>query len=780
MLISCNKLKTHIKNSDKIDFIKIWDKFSIRTAEVEDVIIKGGIDDLKDVVIAQIIEHKIHPKKDKYHLLKVTDGKNEYDVLCGAPNCKKGMKVVYVKPGGKISGFTITEKTIAGFNSQGMCCSLNELGLGEDHEGIIELPSDAPIGVDIRKYWPAIEDIIVEIDNKSLTNRPDLWGHYGIAREIAAITGNELLSLDLAELKNDQHDIKINIENKDLCHRFSALKIDNVTKKTSPIDMQILLHYTGIRSINLLVDLSNYIMLELGQPNHAYDANKVDEINVGLAKENDTFITLDNVERKLSNETLMIKNKDEYIGIAGIMGGLKSEIENDTTTLLLEAASFDSTNVRKSANYLGLRTEASTRFEKALDPNMTNIAIKRFVKILKDIDENIEVVSNLTDNYPKELKEKTIILSKDKLTKYLSFKLEDKDVIQILESIDFKVKVLKDSYEIIVPTFRATKDISIEEDVIEEIIRLYGFENIEIKPLKLELSFVEHENIIDNEYALKRFIATKFNFSEVHSYLWYKTSFLNELMIKKEGIKLKEKVADNILRDDLNLTLLEITVENLKNQNDCRIFEIGTVIKNNRNNRILSVLISDDLDKLSDGYQLLKDITFNIYKTFKNIEIEFIKSSSNDYYQNDLTYNINYGESVLGQIKVFDPKITNKISRKKFFAVLEIDFDTYMTINKEDTRYQDISKYPSVTLDYTIITNNNYKYQDLNNILKDFKSEIIKSYKLIDIYENKEEKRFTIRYTVNAMEKTLTQKELQDFQDRFIKYIKDNNLSIVE
>lgn len=780
MLISCNKLKKHIKNADIINFLDIWDKFSIRTAEVEEVIIKGSKEDLKDVVVAKIIEHKVHPKKDQYHLLKVSDGKKEYDVLCGAPNCKLGMKVAYVKPGGRVSGFDISEKEIAGFKSQGMCCSVNELGIGDNHDGILELPADAPLGVDITEYYPEIKDIIVEIDNKSLTNRPDLWGHYGIAREIAAITGNELLPLDIEKITNDKKDIKIKIEDKNLCSRFSALKVNNVTKKESPIEMQIFLHYTGVRSINLLVDISNYIMLELGQPNHAYDANKVTEINVGLAKDNDTFVTLDNIERNLTSDTLMIKNNEEYIGIAGIMGGLKSEVEDNTTSVLIEAASFDSTNIRKTATNLGLRTEASTRFEKSLDPNMTKLAIKRFVKLLRDIDKDIKIASNLTDNYPNELKEKEIILHKEKLNRYLSFEIKDETIKNILESLGFKSKSNKSDYKITVPTFRATKDIEIEEDIIEEITRMYGFENIEIKPLKLELTFTELENIIDNEYTLKRLLATKYNLSEVHTYLWYKTHFLNELNISKENISLVDKSTDNILRDDLNLTLLEVAKENLKHINSVSIFEIGTVIKNNENKRMLSILIADEQSKTASNYQILKNIAVNIFKTFKNIEINFEKSKSEKYYNKDLTYNIVHNKNVLGQIKVFENNIGNIISKKKSFVVLEIDFDQYMSLEKKLKLFKTISKYPAVTLDYTIITSNDKKYYELDKILKEFRSEIIQTYELIDTYETKDEKRYTIRYVVSAMDKTLNQKDLTDFKDSFINHIKNNKLTIVE
>ena len=249
--------------------------------------------------------------------------------------------------------------------------------------------SDTHLGVSIKEILP-VNDIIVEIDNKSLTNRPDLWGHYGIAREISAITGHDLLPLEILEPEKINEDLKIEILNPELSSRYTSIKLDNITNHKTPLWMQIFLYYAGMKSISLLVDITNYVMLELGQPMHAFDSRKVKNIEVGLAKENDKYITLDNVERTLSKEDLMIKNGGEYFGLAGVMGGLDSEIVEDTSSIILESASFNAYSIRKTATRHGLRTEASTRFEKSLDPNLTIIAAKRFYKLIKD--ENPDLI----------------------------------------------------------------------------------------------------------------------------------------------------------------------------------------------------------------------------------------------------------------------------------------------------------------------------------------------------------------------------------------------------
>ena len=410
MKISCNILKKHIKNSEDIDFLKIWDKFTIRTAEVEGVEVKGK--DIDGVVTAKILEVADHPKSTKLHILKVDDGKEIKQIVCGAPNVKVGLISALIEVGGHLGDIEIGVRPLVGVDSYGMMCSAKELGISDDHTGIIELPEDTPIGINIKELMP-IDDIIVEIDNKSLTHRPDLWGHYGIAREIAAITNHELLPLDLYTENPNVKDLDIKINNPELCYRYIGTKMENITNNVTPLWMQVFLYYAGMRSINLLVDLTNYIMLELGQPMHAFDARVVKNIEVGLANNGDKYTTLDGTERNLTNEDLMIKNGGKYFAIAGVMGGLDSEIVNDTTSIVLESATFNAYTVRKTALSIGLRTEASARYEKSLDPNLAMLAARRFIKLLKDENKDLTFASNITDVYPQKKEENHNEINKD-------------------------------------------------------------------------------------------------------------------------------------------------------------------------------------------------------------------------------------------------------------------------------------------------------------------------------------------------------------------------------
>ena len=775
MLISCNKLKTYIKDSEKIDWLKVWDKFTIRTAEVENV--KEVGDKFDGVVIAQIVECIPHPDSDHMHILKVNYGASEpIQVVCGAYNVRVGLKTAYIKVGGHIDGIEIKSKPLRGILSNGMCCSMRELGIGDDHDGIIELPDDVVVGTDIKDYLP-VKDIIVEIDNKSLTNRPDLWGHYGIAREIATITHTEMLPLEMEEIKNDKEDLDIKINNPELCYRYTGLKIDNIKNNKSPLELQIFLYYTGMRSISLIVDLTNYLMLELGQPMHAFDSRVVKNIEVGLANNKDLFTTLDGVERKLSSENLMIKNNNEYFAIAGVMGGKNSEILSDTTSIFLESATFNAGSVRKTANFLGLRTDASARYEKSLDPNMTDKAIKRLVYLLRKENPDMQIASNLTDVYPNVLNEVNITLHKDLLSKYMGTTLSDESVINTLESLGFKVENTDYSYEVVVPTFRHSKDINIEEDLIEEIARIYGLENFTPKPLKLDLTITEHETTFNEEYEVKSLLATKYDMNEVNSYIWYDTNTLQTLGIKKDGVKLLGKSDNNILRDDLSFSLLNIVEENFKNFSEFSIFEIGTIIESNQNKRVLSIILCGKEKELEQLYNKAKTVTSYIFKALKHKEITLSNNvNEKEYYDKNLGKIINVDDTKIGTINVLDKIYTNKLSKKKAIVCIDIDFDKYAKLEKDIILEKVVSKYPSVELDYTIIMPTDKKYEDLKEVLKEFKSKLIERNELVSIYENK----YTIKYVLGSPYKTLEQKDLQTFKERFIAHLKENGYSINE
>ena len=376
MFLSMNWISDFVDLSG-LDKLKLINQFSLSTAEVEnDIYFKGS--DLSGVVVAEIKSVENHPDSKKLHLLKVDAGEAELtDVVCGAPNVRVGMKTAFAKVGAKIGEIEIAPRKLAGYLSNGMCCSEKEIGISDDNSGIMEITDDIPNGTDLKSVY-AIDDIIFEVDNKSLTNRPDLWGHYGIAREFAALSGRPLKNIGGVDLSKYDSLPKVDMKIEDsLCQRYSCLQIENIKRTVSPVDMRIRLYYCGMRAINFLADLTNYLMLEMGQPMHAFDSRKVEKIRIKRFDTPFTFQTLDGVERNIDENTLMICNDNTPVAIAGIMGGLDSEIVDDTTTLTLESATFNAASVRKSTVRLAHRTDASMRYEKCLDPEMTVTAIAR-------------------------------------------------------------------------------------------------------------------------------------------------------------------------------------------------------------------------------------------------------------------------------------------------------------------------------------------------------------------------------------------------------------------
>ena len=455
MFVSMNWIKEYVDLSNE-NIEELIHRFTLSTAEVEDIIYKGS--DIRGVIIAEIKEVENHPNSKKLHLLKVDTGSEILDIVCGAPNVEVGQRVALATVGGRVCGGEIGKATIAGYDSYGMCCGADELGLGEGHTCLMPIDVDAPLGTDIKDIYP-IDDIIFEVDNKSLTNRPDLWGHYGIAREFAALTGKELKPLDLSEIiYSGDKTIPVSTTREDLLYRYSCLEMSGISKNRSPLAMQIRLFYCGMRGINLLADLSNYIMLELGQPTHAFDATKIDAIRVGTPDEAFTFKTLDEADREITENTLMIYNNDTPVAIAGIMGGLDSEIIDETSSVVLESANFDGVCVRKSSSRLGLRTDASMRYEKILDPELTLIAIKRFIKLLTTVDEGAYVSSKLSDLCVQKYPEITLSFDKKYVDRYTGIDISEERIVSTLTLLGFGVKLDNGVFTVTVPSWRATKE----------------------------------------------------------------------------------------------------------------------------------------------------------------------------------------------------------------------------------------------------------------------------------------------------------------------------------
>lgn len=792
MFISINWIRDFV-NLDGIDIKDLIYKFTMSTAEVEGIIEYGK--NTRDVVVAKVLSVENVENSKKLHKLVVDIGDKKVNCICGAPNVKEGIKVAFAKEGSLVNGLSITKTTIAGHESSGMCLSEKELGISDDNSGIMVLNDKYNIGEDIKNIIP-IDDIIYEIDNKSLTNRPDLWGHYGIAREIAAITNRKLKPLEVENLDkyNDLKKLDINIEDRNLCYRYTGLTIDNVNKKTSSYKMKTRLTYCGLRPISLLVDMTNYIMLELGQPMHAFDKEFIKKINVKTLKNDEEFVTLDGNKRNLKQGTLMIYNENKPVAIAGVMGGENTQITDATTSLFLESANFNAVSVRKTASAIALRTDASARYEKTLDPELTKLAIERFVKVLKDEDDDIKVSSSLSDVYVNKYPVITIDISREYINKKIGVNFSDEMIEKVLTSLYFKIIENKNgNFKIEVPSFRATKDVSGKADIIEEISRIYGYDNIVPQTNLWKVEPVKEDSLRELEYNIKTLLAQKYGMSEVHSYVWYDTKLNSELGIEvHDNLKIVNGLSklDSTLRYNMVPTMLYAIYKNIKNFDEIGVFEIGRTFdykekgKDCVENKVLGIGKSS-ISKTEEELMFeVKSMIENISNINKHVSLSYVCNSKFDdnFIHPVNSYEVKYGDECLGYISVLNPRIKDAINKKSNIVVAQINIDMLDKIKYLDIQYEEISKYQTVDFDLSIIVDKNVSYFEIEKVIKDANMQYLKLYSLIDVYENeeklKDKKNITIRFNIGSSDKTLTKEEIDEERIKLITNLGKYNMNI--
>lgn len=792
MYISINWIKDFV-NLDGIDIDSLIYKFTMSTAEVEKTE-KYGFDTC-GVVVGEINSIEKIENSNKLHKVLVNIGNEKVTSICGANNIKVGDKIPFAKAGSKVKGVEIKKSLVDNLESNGVCLSEKELGISLDHKGVMILDENEEVGRDIKEIMP-LEDIVFEVDNKSITNRPDLWGHYGIAREIAAITKRELKPLDIDDLEvyNKLPKLDISVDNEDECYRYTGITVENITKKVSSYAMKIRLFYTGSRSINLLADITNYVMLELGQPMHAFDKKYIDGIAVkSLDKELD-FTTLDNVVRKLPKGTLMIRNKNEAVAIAGIMGGLKSQITDETNSLFLESATFDSTLIRKTALKISHRTDASARYEKALDPELAKLATARFIKILKENDSNVKITSSFTDVYLKKYPKIIINIDKAFFDRYIGIDIPLDNIVETLTNLKFVVNIDGDNLEVEVPSFRATKDISNKADLVEEVSRIYGYDNIVPKSNLWKVEPVREDEIRKMEYGIKEMLALKYGLSEIHSYVWYSEEQNKLLDIDvKDNLKIVNGLnkADSTLRRNMAPTMLYYINSNLKLMPECNIFEIGRTFDYNFDNKdcienkVIGIGLSSTKKSNEELLYNAKSIVESIFSIYKNLDVKYIQTDLSKEYSwaNRInSFSIKVGDYNCGYISQIHPKIVDNINKKASIVIIELVIDNISKIQKKNVSYNRVTKYQTVNFDLSILVDDNIKYEEIEDVIKESNLVYLLGYRLISIYKDEEKlqgkKSVTIRFNIGSHEKTLLKEEIDGQMNILIDNFKNKGMNI--
>ncbi len=784
MLLSMNWISDFVDLTG-LDQLKLISQFSLSTAEVEnEIFFKGS--DISGIVVAEIMSVEDHPESKKLHLLKVDAGDGALtDVVCGAPNVRVGMKTAFAKIGAQIGEITIAPRALAGYTSYGMCCSEQELGISEEHAGIMEIPASYANGTDVKKIYD-IDDIVFEVDNKSLTNRPDLWGHYGIAREFAVLADRPLKPLDVVDLEQYKNLPAIDMKIEDsLCQRYSCLQVENITENVSPVNMRIRLYYCGMRGINLLADLTNYLMLEMGQPMHAFDSRKVENLRIKRFADPFTFKTLDGVDRAIDENTLMICNGDTPVAIAGIMGGLDSEIVADTTKLTLESATFNAVSIRKSTARLGHRTDASMRYEKSLDPEMTVPAIARFLKLLTDVDGGVKVISCLTDEYAS--KYDTIKLSFDKhfVDRYTGIEIVNAFIVKTLRSLGFEVENSGDNFNVVVPSWRATKDVTIKADIIEEITRIYGYDNFDVHTVSAPLYPVRANAEKVAEDKIKDILVKEFGLHEVHSYLWVNREEYDALGIAvEENVRIVNATNPNMetLRNSIIPTQLCQLKGNTGYDTDFGLFEIGRVAKGYRADGLcdeqkkLAITLFSKTKSAEKLYFELRDMLAIMVDDCKHQPLTFKKLEATHSYQHPINLNAIYcGDQLLGEIGMVHPTVLKKIDKKAIVVFAELDVPAFAELKNIGIHYQEPSRFPEMEIDLSFVTDT---FAPIAESIEAQNCSLIKKVSVTDTYADENGRSITVRILFSHPDRTLTGEEVKSVTDAIIDDLKNKKIPL--
>ncbi len=784
MFLSMNWISDYVDLTG-IDKLKLINKFSLSTAEVEnEIFFKGS--DIKGVVVAEIKEVNDHPNSKKLHLLKVDAGDGKLtEVVCGAPNVRTGMKTAFAKVGAQIGEIEITPRELAGYVSNGMCCSEKEIGISDNHDGIMEITDDVKNGTDLKEIYE-IDDIVFEVDNKSLTNRPDLWGHYGIAREFAALAGRELKPLETVDLSKYDNLPKVDMKIEDnLCQRYSCMQVRNITRSVSPVNMRIRLFYCGMRAINFLADMTNYLMLEMGQPMHAFDSRKIEKIRIKRFDKPFTFKTLDGVDRNIDENTLMICNDNTPVAIAGIMGGLDSEIVEDTTTLTLESATFDAVSIRKSTVRLAHRTDASMRYEKCLDPEMTVTAIARFIKLLTDIDDKVEVVSSLTDEYAVKYDKINLDFDKKFVDRYTGIEIDNDTIIKTLKSLGFGVEYENDKFHVDVPSWRATKDVTIKADIIEEITRIYGYDNFDVNTALAPLYPVRPAEEKNVEEKIKDILVKRYSMHELHSYVWAYYDEYKELGIEVEdNIKILNATNPNIetIRKSIVPTQLCQVRYNNSYAPDFAVFEIGRVVDGMTADNLcnekkkLTITMYSKTKSMEELYIQLRDILCVISDDIKHKPLAFEKMQATHSYQHPKNLNaVICDGKAIGEMGIIHPVVSKKVDKKANIVYAEIDINDFADIKNDSIVYSEPSRFPGMEIDVTFVSS---VFAPIGNAVREENCKWIKDIKIVDTYVDDNSKSITVRIFFSDSERTLVKDEVMKYVDSIIERLEKQGISL--
>ena len=795
MLISLNWLKQYI-DLDGIEINEMENSLTMIGQEVEKIEIAGS--NLENVVTAKIIEKEMHPDSDHLTVCKVDNGKEILQIVCGASNHKAGDKVVLAQIGARLSeDFVIKKGKIRGKESCGMLCSEVELGIGSDKDGIIILPEDAPVGVPFKDYL-GINDTVFELE--ITPNRPDCLSHIGIARELSAYYGKELkypeteIKSEISEKTSDN--VKVSIEDSNLSRRYVTRILKNVTVKESPKWLKERIEAVGLRSINNIVDVSNFILMEMNHPNHVFDLDKIEgnEIKVKSAVKGDKLVTLDEQERELEDGDIVICDSKKILALGGVMGGFDSEVTDNTKNILLEVAQFNPQNVRKTSRRLTLSSDSSYRFERGIDVEDSIKVINRLANLIQEVAGG-EILNGYVDVYPVPHENKVAELNFERLDRFVGKVIPREKVIEILRNLEIDVKDNGETLTLTAPSYRG--DLELEQDYFEEVIRMYGFDNIENILPRVDIN---KNSTLDTTKLTDRVktICASVGLKEVINYSFIPKDALQKL--KFTGVS-EDKLIDisNPITEDfvtMRPTLLYSLIKNAKdnmnrNVSNIRFFEVSRTFEKAeelaKEDIKVGIILAGENDKTLwnpkpvhyDFYDL-KGIVEEIFSKLK-FQSFSIKRSVQTEFHPGRSADVFVGKEYIGSFGEIHPDVLENFGlNKKTVLVAEFNIELIKKYINKPFVYQGIVKYPAVPRDLALVMNENILVGDVLKTIEKIDKKVEKV-ELFDIYQGigvePGKKSVAISILLRDDSKTLEEKEINDIIDKILAKMKKDYMA---
>ena len=793
MKVSLNWIRDYVQLPADADLKKLAYDLTMSTVEVEDATDLGA--SFHDMVVGVINTIEQHPNADKLKVCKTDIGGRVEDIVCGGSNLREGMKVAVALPGamckwhGEGDLVEIKKSKLRGVDSYGMICGAVEIGLADlfptkEEAHILDLSDfDAPAGTPLADALD-LNDIILEIDNKSMTNRPDLWGHYGIAREIAA-----LYDLPMTQFPHFDRNVEntagfhVTVEDAERCPRYLSAQIEGLNVKPAPYQMQNRIWKVGMRPINALVDITNYVMLATGQPTHAFDSDHIaGHVIVRRAGEGEKLLLLNGKELALSSDDLVIADDAGVVGLAGVMGGAKDSILPDTSKVILEVANFDAKGIRRTALRYDNRTEASARYEKAIDPERCDQAFDLSMQLFSQLYPEIKV-TGLVDQYPEHLKQAEIDVPLSWLERRLGKRLSPDEIKHKMELLGYGISFDGDNMHVVVPTWRSTGDVSIQADIMEEVARMYGYENFEAEPITTTFYGAINQLDKDLERRIKEYLAIRCGMQEIFTYPWMEESYVNAVLQSTEGIlslSTPPSPAERFVRSSLLPNLCKAVVKNERYFDEFSIFETAQVFRDenytspydpreklpSQRKNVAGAFATTDKD-IPALFRKAKGVVEMMARYVHMEALTFKQAEKPVWADNVVWLNIYRGDEKVGDLALLAKKVSMACGIKNMNVMLfQLDQDSLVPLKSRTNTFTHLAEYPMTDYDISLLVDGSVQWKDVAQTVRGIKSELLHRAAFVDEYRGKQvpagKKSLTLRLAIGSKDKTLTSAEIEE------------------